>query len=149
MLEELFRGRGYDIQSMKQHMSALMAEENLAYRNRSHTYNSRLAQELSKWSETFAEGETLNLKLFEAYFVEGLNLAEPDVLLDVTEAAGLSRKVAEGVIIERLFQKAVDADWSRAHKLGVTGVPTFVSRNQGLVGAQNYEALEQLIQTSV
>jgi predicted DsbA family dithiol-disulfide isomerase len=149
LLEELFRGRGYDIQSMTQRMSALMAEENLAYGNRSHTYNSRLAQELSKWGETFAEGETLNLKLFEAYFVEGLNLAEPDVLLDVTEAAGLSRKVAEGVIIRRLFQKAVDADWSRAHELGVTGVPTFVSGNQGLVGAQNYEALEQLIQTSV
>ena len=43
-LEELFRGWGYDIQSMTQRMSALMAEENLAYGNRSHTYNSRLAQ---------------------------------------------------------------------------------------------------------
>ena len=126
-----------------------MAEENLAYGNRSHTYNSRLAQELSKWGETFKEGETLNLKLFEAYFVQGLNLTELDVLLDVTEAAGLSRKVAKGVIIDRLFQKAVDADWSRAHKLGITGVPTFVFGNQGLVGAQNYKAMEQLIQTIV
>ena len=149
LLEELFRGRGYDIQSMTQRMSSLMAEENLAYGNRSRTYNSRPAQELSKWGESFPEGDTLNLKLFEAYFVEGLNLAEPDVLLDVTETAGLSRKVAEEIIIERLFRKAVDADWSRAHELGVTGVPTFFSGNQRLVGAQNYEALEQLIQTSV
>jgi len=70
-LEELFRGRGYEIEAMKQRMSGLMAEENLPYGNRSHTYNSRLAQELSKWGESFPEGEALNLKLFEAYFVEG------------------------------------------------------------------------------
>ena len=149
LLEELFYGRGYDIQSMKQRMSALMAEENLAYGNRSHTYNSRLAQEISKWGEMFPEGKALNLKLFEAYFVEGLNLAEPDILLDVTEAAGLARKVAEGVIIKRLLQKAVDSDWSRANELRVTGVPTFFYGNKWLVGAQSYEALEQLIQTGV
>ncbi len=145
-LEELFRGRGYDIQSMKQRMSALMTEENLAYGNRSHTYNSRLAQELAKWGESFPEGEALNLKLFEAYFAEGRNLAEPEVLLDVAEVAGLPLETAEEVIRQRSFRDAVDTDWKRAHELGVTGVPTFVSGNRGLVGAQPYEALVQLIQ---
>ena len=130
-------------------MSTLMAKENLAYENSSHTFNIRLAQELSRWGETFTEGETLNMKLFEAYFVEVPNPTEPDVLLDVTEASGLSHKVAEGVIIERLYQVAVDTDSSRTNELGITGVPTFFFENQGLVGAQNYEALEQLIQTSV
>ena len=145
-LEELFRGRGYDIQSMKQRMSALMTEENLAYGNRSHTYNSRLAQELAKWGESFPEGEALNLKLFEAYFAEGRNLAEPEVLLDVAEVAGLPLETAEEVIRQRSFRDAVDTDWKRAHELGVTGVPTFVSGNRGLVGAQPYEAMVQLIQ---
>ena len=148
-LEELFRGRGYDIQSMKQRMSALMTEENLAYGNRSHTYNSRLAQELAKWGESFPEGEALNLKLFEAYFGEGRNLAEPEVLLDIAEVAGLPLETAEEVIRQRSFRDAVDTDWNRAHELGITGVPTFVSGNRGLVGAQPYEALEQLIRTSV
>jgi len=146
LLEELFRERGYDIQSMIQHMSALMTEENLAYGNRSHTYNSRLAQELAKWGESFPEGEALNLKLFEAYFAEGRNLAEPEVLLDVIEAVGLSLETAEEVIRQRSFRDAVDTDWKRAHELGVTGVPTFVSGNRGLVGAQTYEAMVQLIQ---
>jgi len=145
-LEELFRGRGYDIEAMKQRMSALMIEENLAYGNRSHTYNSRLAQELAKWGESFPEGDALNLKLFEAYFAEGRNLAEPEVLLDVAEVAGLPLETAEEVIRQRSFRDAVDTDWKRAHELGVTGVPTFVSGNRGLVGAQPYEALVQLIQ---
>ncbi len=145
-LEDLFQGRGYDIKAMKQRMSALMTEENLAYGNRSHTYNSRLAQELAKWGESFPEGEALNLKLFEAYFAEGRNLAEPEVFLDVAEVAGLPLETAEEVIRQRSFRDAVDTDWKRAHELGVTGVPTFVSGNRGLVGAQPYEALVQLIQ---
>ncbi|HIA57606.1 MAG TPA: hypothetical protein EYN97_09400 [Candidatus Lambdaproteobacteria bacterium] len=144
-LEELFRGRGYDIEAMKQRMSGLMAEENLPFGNRTHTYNSRLAQELSKWGDSFPEGDALNRKLFEAYFAEGRNLAETDVLLAVAEAAGLSREAAEDVIRKRLFRNAVDADWRRAHEFGVTGVPTFVSGNRGLVGAQPYDALDQLI----
>ena len=146
LLEELFRERGYDIEAMKQRMSALMTEENLAYGNRSHTYNSRLAQELAKWGESFPEGEALNLKLFEAYFAEGRNLAEPEVLLDVAEVAGLPLETAEEVIRQRSFRDAVNTDWKRAHELGVTGVPTFVSGNRGLVGAQPYEAMVQLIQ---
>ncbi len=148
LLEDLFQGHGADIEAMKQRMSALMTEENLAYGNRSHTYNSRLAQELAKWGESFPEGEALNLKLFEAYFVECRNLAKPLVLLEVTETAGLDRDAAEEMISKRSFRDAVDADWKHARELGVTGVPTFVSGNQGLVGAQPYEALEQLIRTS-
>jgi len=147
-LEDLFPGRGADIEAMKQRMSALMTEENLAYGNRSYTYNSRLAQELAKWGESIPEREALNLKLFEAYFAEGRNLAEPEVLLDVAEVAGLPLETAEEVIRQRSFRDAVDTDWKRAHELGVTGVPTFVSGNRGLVGAQPYEALEQLIRTS-
>ena len=145
-LEELFQGRGYDIEEMKQRMSGLMAEENLPYGNRSHTYNSRFAQELAKWGESFPEGEAMNLKLFEAYFAEGRNLAEPLVLLEVAEAAGLDRDAAEEMIRKRSFRDAVDADWKRANELGVTGVPTFVFGNRALVGAQPYEALVQLIQ---
>ena len=145
-LEELFRGRGYDIEAMKQRMSGLMSEENLAYGNRSQTYNSRFAQELAKWGESFPEGEALNLKLFKAYFGEGRNLAEPVVLLKVAEAAGLDSDAAKEKIRKRSFRDAVDADWKRAHELGVTGVPTFVSGNRGLVGAQPYEELVKLIQ---
>ena len=70
------------------------------------------------------------------------------VLLEVAEAAGLDRDTAEEMIRKRSFRDAVDADWKRAHELGVTGVPTFVSGNRGLVGAQPLEALEQLIRTS-
>ena len=40
---------------------------------------------------------------------------------------------------------AVDADREKSHAYGVTGVPTFVTGKHGLMGAQPYEALEQLV----
>ena len=131
---------------MKQRMSNLMAEEGLPYGNRTHTYNSRLAQELAKYAESSEEGEVLNRKLFEAYFVEGLNLANPEVLLDLAESSGLPREETEETISKRRFRNEVDADWKRARELGVSGVPTFVYGNRALVGAQPYETMKQLVQ---
>ena len=131
---------------MKQRMSGLMAEEGLPYGNRTHTYNSRLAQELAKYAESFEEGEVLNRKLFEAYFVEGLNLADTDVLLDLAESSGLPSEETEEAISKRRFMNEVDADWKRARELGVRGVPTFVYGNRALVGAQPYETMKQLVQ---
>ena len=53
-------------------------------------------------------------------------------------------KVKE-VLQNRTFEKQVDADWSKARNMGVTGVPTFVAGGSGLVGAQPYEALVDLV----
>ena len=47
-LDELFAGRGIDIEAMYQRMKGMMDAEGLPYSRRSHTYNSRLAQELGK-----------------------------------------------------------------------------------------------------
>ncbi|NNE82590.1 MAG: hypothetical protein HKN28_01330, partial [Alphaproteobacteria bacterium] len=49
------------------------------------------------------------------------------------------------VLTDRTFKDAIDADWSRSHQICVTGVPTFVAGGYGVVGAQPYEALEQLM----
>ena len=46
----------------------------------------------------------------------------------------------------RTFKDAVDADWELSRRYGVTGVPTFVVGRYGVVGAQPYEALEELVQ---
>ena len=108
-------------------MRGLMAEEGLPYGERKKTYNSRLAQELAKWAETQPGGEKIHDALFRAYFVDGLNLAQGDVLLDVAKAVGLDGEEAARALDERPYRSAVDADWQRSRQLGVTGVPTFVA----------------------
>ena len=51
-LEALFAGRDIDLEAMYAHMKSLMDEEGLPYGRRTHTYNSRLAQELGTWADT-------------------------------------------------------------------------------------------------
>lgn len=122
-----------------------MRAEGLPYAERTHTYNSRLAQELAKWAEEQPGGERIHDALFEAYFVDGINLARVDRLAEVAKKLGLSEKEARHVLETRRYREKVDIDWARAANIGVTAVPTFVVNGQGLVGAQPYPVLEQFV----
>ena len=144
-LEDLFRGRGVDLQAMHVRMQSLMKAEGLPYEWRTHTYNSRLAQELGKWADEEKGAETIHDRLFKAYFVEGLNIGDESVLVNIAQSMGLPAAEAKKVLEERRFKAAVDSDWAKSRAYGVTAVPTFVAGGQGVVGAQSYAALAQFV----
>lgn len=144
-LEELFAGRPFDLDAAQARLAELMADEGLAYGTRTHTYNSRLAQELAKWAEEQSGGGAIHDALFEAYFVDGINLAEVDELVRIAGSVGLQEAEARQVLETRSFSPAVDRDWERSASFRVTGVPTFVVGRRGVVGAQPYEMLEHLV----
>ena len=144
-LADLFAGRNVDRKAMHAQMKARMDAEGLPYGERTMTYNSRLAQELGKWADTQPGGEAIHDALFRAYFVEARDISQPAVLLDIARQVGLSVDGAREVLEKRTFKDAVDADWALARQYGITGVPTFVAGRSGVVGAQPYEALEQLV----
>ncbi len=146
-LAELFAGRGYDVDKMQAQMRARMAAEGLPYGDRRMTYNSRLAQELGKWADAQPGGEAIHDALFRAYFVDGRNIGDPQVLLEVAKGVGLDEAKAREVLEKRTFKAAVDSDWEKSRQYGVTGVPTFVAGGRGVVGAQPYETLVQLVQS--
>lgn len=144
-LQDLF-GSGPEAIAQKQaQMSELMATEGLPYGTRTHTYNSRLAQELGKWADTQPGGEAFHDAMYKTYFVETKNVHDEDVLLKAVDDIGLDRKAAADVITNRSFKDAVDADWAKSRQYGVTGVPTFVAGGAGAVGCQPYEVLERLM----
>jgi len=144
-LTDLFAGRNVDRTAMHAQMKARMDAEGLPYGERTHTYNSRLAQELGKWADTQPGGDALHDALFRAYFVEARDISQPAVLLEIAGRVGLPVDAAREVLEQRTFKAAVDADWALSRRYGVTGVPTFVVGRHGVVGAQPYEVLEQLV----
>jgi predicted DsbA family dithiol-disulfide isomerase len=144
-MAELYAGRGVDPEAMYARMKSLMDTEGLPYGRRTHTYNSRLAQELGKWADTQTGGAAIHDALYRAYFVDARNIGDVEVLVDVAKSVGLDSVEARRVLTERRFKDAVDADWAKSRQYGVTGVPTFVARGYGVVGAQPYEVLEQLL----
>jgi predicted DsbA family dithiol-disulfide isomerase len=68
------------------------------------------------------------------------------VLLEIAGKVGLPVEKAREVLEKRTFKAAVDEDWKLSRQFGVTGVPTFVVGPYGVVGAQPYETLEQLVE---
>ena len=144
-MAQVYAGRNVDPEAMYLRMKGLMDAEGLPYGRRTHTYNSRLAQELGKWADTQPAGAAIHDRLYKAYFVEARNIGDPDILVEIAQSVGLPAEEARAVLDERRFKDAVDADWAKSHRYGVTGVPTFVAGRNGVVGAQPYEVLEQLL----
>jgi predicted DsbA family dithiol-disulfide isomerase len=142
-LEDLFPGR--DLTPVKERMRGLMAEAGLPYGDRTHTYNSRLAQELGTWADSLESGDAVHDLLYRAYFVENKNIGDIDELVKIAENAGLVGDAARRILQAREFEREVDEDWRYSRELGVTGVPTFYSNSLAVVGCQTYEVLERYV----
>ena len=129
-------------------LKMLMDAEGLPFdEGRNMTFNSRLAQELAKWGETKTENQNLNMALYQAYFVDGQNIGDVEVLMDLVRQVGLQAEEAQDILKKRVMRSAVDADWQHARSIGVTAIPTFAVGMTGVVGAQPYEQLAQFIES--
>ncbi len=144
-LLELFTTNQSDIDKKNEKMKELMVNDGLPYNNRTHTYNSRLAQEIGIWAQTKDNDTSIHDNFFDAYFVKGLNIGLESVILDVVAKSGLDPEEARGVMLNRIFMTAVDEDWDKSRRYGVTGVPTYVYKKQSMVGAQPLENLVEFL----
>lgn len=143
-LEELFAGR-VDIPSALKRLKQVADSLGLPLIERTQTYNSRHAQELGKWAEQQGAGEAFHAAAYHAYFAEGRNIARIEVLREIAEKIGLSPQDADNVLQQKTFAAAVDADWQRAHNLGITAVPTVLYENRKLVGFAGEEDYRRLV----
>lgn len=146
LLQDMFGCGPEEIAAKNARMHGLMEAEGLPYVDRSHTYNSRIAQEVGAWADTQSSDHGLHDAFFHAYFVDRLNIADTDVILKLVADCGLDADAAKNVIEERTFKDVVDADWAKSQQYGVTGVPTFVAGGRGLVGAQPRDSIEELLE---
>jgi predicted DsbA family dithiol-disulfide isomerase len=139
--------RGPEIIARNQKMAVNMEREGLPYNvERNMSYNSRLAQELSKWAETKGKADEIHDALFRAYFVDVKNIGKAEVLAEIAAENDLPAAEATDVLLSRKYKEAVDEDWRRCGALGVNAVPTFLAGRYLMVGAQPYSELQRLIE---
>ena len=144
-LEELFDTDSAKISRMVSQLKETAEALGLVFGDRHMTFNSRLAQELGLWAQEQGYGDAFHEAAFAAYFGDGKNLADPEVLLDLASQAGLSRQEAEKVLEKRSYRDQVDRDWELSRRLGIRAAPTFVLNQTRLIGAQNYRTLQELM----
>jgi len=137
-----------DISEMKRRLGKSAEDFGLPFQGSDKIYNSRLAQELGLWSESKDRGDEFHAAVFKAYFVEGKNIASIRVLLELASSVELPADEGAEILATRAFKAAVDADWAAAREKSITAVPTFVLNQDRVVGAQPYEALEELLEAN-
>ncbi len=146
-LEEFFAGR-LDIQQIMTRLKKAAQDSGLPFGDQKMIYNSRLAQELSKWAGTKGQEGPFHQAIFQANFVQGINIGKIDELQKLAECIGLPGKEAGEILGKRAFKMAVDSDWARSRSLGIQAVPTFVLNGNSLVGAQPYEKMGKFLEAA-
>jgi len=139
LLTELFKGRNFDLEAAHARLKSLLDSEGLPFHSRTHTFNSRLAQELAKAFDAVRD------PLYREYFEHSRNIADPEVLVEVARCVGVDEGEARSVLADRTFSQAVDEDWEKARLYGISGVPSFVAGNRKLTGAHPFDVLERFV----
>lgn len=105
--------------------------------------------------ELAAEGDlqtTLAEALFRGFFVEGRDIGDPAVLLDIATGVGMRRELAEAALDgEGAVQRLVAAGESELREFGVNGVPLFIIGREdtgriAVSGAQGADALVEAME---
>lgn len=79
--------------------------------------------------------------LFLAYFTSGRDLSDGQILVDVVDQAGISRKLAEDSLASNEGMAEIEAAKQLAQQVGVDGVPFYIiNRRVALAGAQPTES---------
>ncbi len=100
------------------------------------------AHRLIRWANAAGvQGQVVD-RLFKAYFVEGRDIGDRPVLIEIAQECGL-----DATLVEKLLADGADADLVReeiaqAQALGVSGVPFFIFAGRlGVPGAQEPSVL--------
>jgi predicted DsbA family dithiol-disulfide isomerase len=90
------------------------------------------------WSAGAGTQHALNEQLMAAYFTDGADVGDADVLVDRAARCGLDPAAAREVIVDEDGIEALAVALRNASDLGITAVPTFVVNSRwSIPGAQD------------
>ena len=72
----------------------------------------------------------LNEALFKAYFIDGKDLTQDDVLREIALGAGMSAEQVDAALTEPRLHQAITEEDQRARQAGISRVPLFIIDKQ-------------------
>ena len=100
--------------------------------------NSFKAHQFLHFAKEYGKQSEVEEALFKAYFTDGKNTDDTNVLLKIAGEVGLDSKKLEAALANGTFSKDVKADELKAQQLGINGVPFFyLNESIQLSGAQD------------
>ncbi len=107
--------------------------------------NSRLALYISEFARKKKKFEVFHKLVLEAYWLEGKDIGDKSLLLDLAESIGLNKKEIESYLDTNEPSKAVQESLKELKTHGINAVPTFVIEDIIVAGAQPYEIFKKVI----
>ncbi len=139
-------GRDDRLKSVHDHLARLGAEVGIsfAFDRIERAPNTLDAHRLIRWAAPADAQRQVVDRLFRAYFVEGRDVGDRVVLLDVATASGLDAEIVDKRLAEGADVDAVRREIAEAQAIGVTGVPFFIFAGRvGVPGAQDVTLLRR------
>ena len=113
---------------------------------RGRIYGTFDAHRLLHWAESEGRQHALKNALFTAYFTEGRDPSDPEVLIDVAATVGLDVSEARAVLGSNRFADEVRAREQFYQQQGIQAVPSIVINDRYLIqGGQPIEVFEQAL----
>jgi predicted DsbA family dithiol-disulfide isomerase len=113
---------------------------------RSRVYNTFDAHRLLHWAELEGRQRALKSALLAAYFSDGLDPSDHEVLIDVAKQVGLDFVRAREILSSDLYAKEVRERAQFYRERGIQAVPSVIINDQYLIqGGQPAAAFEQVL----
>lgn len=117
------------------------------YGDDSRMYNTFRAHQLIHWSASHGQQHAMKLALFTAFFTNGQNVDDVNVLADCAASIGLNKDEALAVLSDGRFADEVRQSELFWTSRGIQGVPAMVFNQKHLVtGAQGVENYASILQ---
>lgn len=137
-------GKSGRLQSVHDNLTRLGADVGIpfAFDKIKRAPNTLDAHRLIRWANSAGvQGKVVD-RLFKAYFVEGRDIGDRDVLIDIAGECGLDARLVEKLLAEGADADLVREEIAQAQAIGVSGVPFFIFAGRlGVPGAQDPSAL--------
>ena len=100
------------------------------------------AHRLIRWANSAGVQRKVVDRLFKTYFVEGRDIGDRGVLIDIAQECGLDARLVEKLLAEGADADLVREEIAQAQAIGVSGVPFFIFAGRlGVPGAQEPSVL--------
>jgi len=134
------------------HLEQIGAELGIAFAfdKISRSPNTLNAHRLIRWAYAQGTQSAVVADLFKAYFVEGRDIGDSQVLADIAARHGLDGEIVSDWLADDHDRAAIEHEVQSAQRMGIQGVPFFIIDGKyGLSGAQPAEQIVQTLRTAL
>jgi len=140
-----FLGEKY-MNRVEEYVRLLAELEKLEIKSNSFISNSHLALESSEFAKEKGMFGSFHKRVFEAYFMEGRNIGDKSVILDIAEELRLDTEELSSSLDKHRYHERLQEVRIEKTRLGVIGTPTFIVGKRQLAGLPSYDVLRQLVE---